>query len=103
MVASDGSFELFYSHHDAPELPRRLDARDTISFNASTTMTLQLELEKLKHRRSGCYARMASGQLFGRKGRICSDISTVKRLCWRIFSVFERNRKDENSNSKKEI
>lgn len=90
MVTSDGSFKSFYFREDGPVLPHRLEARDIISFHPSIAMTIELEHEKQTRGRSGCFARMASGQFFGKKGRICSEVSLVKRLYWRICSIAGR-------------
>lgn len=90
MVESDGNFISFYSKDDGPQLPYRLDARDTVSFRPSIGMTIQLELEAQTRGRSGCFVRMASGQLLGNKGRICSEVNNAKRLYWRIRSAFKR-------------
>lgn len=91
MVTSDGSFKSFYFREDGPVLTHRLEARDIISFHPSIGMT-ELEHEKQTRGRSDCFARMASGQFFGKKGRICSEVSLVKRLYWRICSIAGRYR-----------
>jgi hypothetical protein len=90
MVESDGSFKSFYNKEEGPELPHRVDARDTVSFRPSISMTVELELEAHPHGRSGCFVRMASGQLLGSRGRICSEVNAAKRFYWRIRSAFER-------------
>ena len=89
-VAGDGSLKIFDHYDDGPELPQRLDARDTVSFQCSIGMTAELEYETEAKGRSGCFARMASGQLLGKRGRICSDVNILKRLYWRISSAFRR-------------
>lgn len=78
----------FETGQDAPKLPYRLDARDTVSFDPSISMTVVLATEEANHRKFGVYARMASGQWLGHKGRLCSDLPMVVRWAWRARSAW---------------
>lgn len=77
---------------DAPKLPYRLDARDTVSFEPSLGMRVVLSNEEVNRREYGVYTRMASGQWLGHKGRVCSNVSLATRWYWRARSAW-RNHK----------
>lgn len=94
MVERDGRCSPFNHAQEGPALPYRLDARDTVAFPPSIGMTLELTMEHLHRRRSGCYARMASGQLLGNQGRLCSDVNAVRRVYWWMKSLCERDEKE---------
>lgn len=94
MVERDGRCSLFDHPHEGPALPYRLEARDTVAFRPSIEMTIELTAEHLHRRRSGCYARMASGQLFGNQGRLCTDVGGIRRVYWRMKSLWERDERD---------
>jgi len=94
MVERDGRCSPFDHAQNGPALPYRLEARDRVAFNPSIGMTVELTMEHLHRHRSGCYARMASGQLFGSQGRLCTDVSAIRRIYWRIKSLCERDEKE---------
>lgn len=89
MVTGDGSLKSFYHREDGPQLPHRLDARDTVSFRPSIGMTVELAHEEKVKGRSGCFARMASGQWLGRRGRVCSEVNAAKRCYWRLLTALK--------------
>ncbi|MNE38105.1 hypothetical protein D3C80_1319890 [compost metagenome] len=91
MVERDGRCSPFSHSQEGPALPYRLDARDTVAFKPSIGMTVELTMEHMHRRRSGCYTRMASGQLLGSQGRLCSDVNAVRRVYWRMKSLCERD------------
>jgi hypothetical protein len=90
MVERDGRCSPFDHPQEGPALPYRLEARDRVAFRPSIAMTVELEMEHMHRRRSGCYARMASGQFLGNQGRLCSDVGTIRRIYWRFKSLWER-------------
>lgn len=92
MVGCDGRCSPFGHSQESPALPYRLDARDTVSFKSSIGMTVELTVEHLHRRRSGCYARMASGQLLGSQGRLCSEVGALRRIYWWVKTQCEGER-----------
>jgi len=69
-------------------LPHRLDAYDTVTFKPS----LDTIISRAYYGHDGTYVRMASGQLFGSKGRAFSDIG-VFRWWWRRAINFFQEKK----------
>ncbi len=88
MVSQAKGMTRFETDQDAPKLPYRLDARDTVSFGPSLGMRVELSFEEVKRREYGVYTRMASGQWFGQRGRICSNVSVTTRWYWRARSAW---------------
>jgi len=88
-VSDDGSLTPLLSNEDAPGLPYRLDAHDRVSFRPGLHMTIEQALFESKKGRGGCYARIASRNLFGNQGEVCSSISFLSRLWWGFLSKIE--------------
>lgn len=88
MFGQDKGLIRFETGQDAPKLPHRLEARDTVSFEPSLRMRTVLSNEEVNRRKYGVYTRMASGQWLGHRGRICSNVSLATYWYWRARSAW---------------
>lgn len=74
-----------------PPLPHRIDPRDSVKFSVPLGFTIAEAAETQKNSRGGVYVRIASGQLWGNRGSVVTDVPLIQRLIWRVTTRNDRS------------